>query len=209
MHTRIENDTDFKSKIKNKLFELLKAIKMKMYDPSKVKNPFITLTEQMERMLTTKQEEDESITEYVKRFKQARDNFKELIGKTFLHEFVETTAEYKKSVDSSEQDQLKANRIETWMAYLLLKNSDSNKYGSLKKNFRTQYALNNDQYPKKVSSMTDVLNSHQWDATYNENKKKRRINVKSRSKNQRAMIRHKMKIKKELVMKYSMHRSKI
>ena len=60
------------------------------------------------------------------------------------------------------------------MAYLLLKNSDSNKYGLLKKNFRTQYALNNDQYPKKVSNMTDVLNSHQWDATYNENKKKKK-----------------------------------
>ena len=48
MQTRLENDTDFKSKIKNKPLELLKVIKMKMYDPSKVKNPFITLTEQME-----------------------------------------------------------------------------------------------------------------------------------------------------------------
>ena len=58
MQNQIENDTDFKSKVKNKLFELLKAIKSKMYDPSKVKNPYITLTEQMERLLTTKQEED-------------------------------------------------------------------------------------------------------------------------------------------------------
>ena len=39
--------------------------------------------------------------------------FKELIGKTFLHEFVEMTAKFKKLTDTSKQDQLKANGIET------------------------------------------------------------------------------------------------
>ena len=145
-----------------------------MYDPSKVKNPYITLTEQMERLLTTKQEDDETITEYVKHFKQARDNFKELIGDTFLHDFVKTTVEYKNEADTGKKTELAKNSTETWMSYLVLRNSDSNKYGSLKRNFRTQYALNNDQYPRKINNMTDVLNSHQWDATYNENKKKRK-----------------------------------
>ena len=39
-----------------------------------------------------------------------------------------TTAEYKKLMDTSKQADLQKNGIETWMAYLILKNSDSNKY---------------------------------------------------------------------------------
>ena len=42
------------------------------------------------------------------------------------------------------------------------------------KQFRTQYALNNNQYCKTINSAVDVLTNHSWDDTYYENKKKRR-----------------------------------
>ena len=50
--------------------------------------------------------------------------------------------------------------------YVYLKNSDGNKYGLLKKNLQSQYALQNNQYPKTISTMTDVLTNHQWDDKY-------------------------------------------
>ena len=142
----------------------------------------------------------------MKCFKQARDNFKELVGESFLHDFVATTAEYKNETDTGKQTEFEKNSTETWMSYLVLKNSDSNKYGSLKRNFRTQYALNNDQYPRKINNMTDVLNSHQWDLEYNENKKKRKEQKENSRQDVKTIIRHKMMKNQMKIVERSMHR---
>ena len=47
-----------------------------------------------------------------------------------------------------------------------MKNSDGNKYETLKKSLQSQYALQNNQYPKTVSKTTDVLTNHQWHDKY-------------------------------------------
>ena len=52
------------------------------------------------------------------------------------------------------------------MSYVYLKNSDTNKYGSLKRSLHSQYALQNNQYPKTISKVMDVLTNHQWDDGY-------------------------------------------
>ena len=59
-----------------------------------------------------------------------------------------------------------------WTSYVYLKNSDPNKYRSLNRNLQSQYALQNDQYPKTISKVTDVLTNHQWDNNYQELDKK-------------------------------------
>ena len=51
----------------------------------------------------------------------------------------------------------------SWSIYVYLKNSDGNKYGSLKRNIQSQYALVNNQYPKSIMKMMDALTNHQWD----------------------------------------------
>ena len=61
-----------------------------------------------------------------------------------------------------------------WMAFLLLRNANSRKYGSLKRGFQTQHSLGNNQYPKTVTKMFEVLQSHQWDATYGAHVKKKK-----------------------------------
>jgi len=55
------------------------------------------------------------------------------------------------------------------MAYLLLYNSDQAKYRSLLTGLRSQYSLENDQYPKSVNSATDILSNHRHD---NQNKQR-------------------------------------
>ena len=59
------------------------------------------------------------------------------------------------------------------MSQAFLQNSDSDKCGSLKKNFQTQHVLNGDQYPKKVTGVSDAFQSHTWDQTHTEAQKKR------------------------------------
>ena len=41
-----------------------------MYDPSRVKFPFASLTNQLEQLLQIKQEEEEGLMEHVKQFMQ-------------------------------------------------------------------------------------------------------------------------------------------
>ena len=81
MQIGLENDSEFEEKVKDDPFEMMKAIKLKMDNPSKVKCPFVTIFEQLERpLLNTKQEEEEALIEHAKRFKQAQDNVKSTMG---------------------------------------------------------------------------------------------------------------------------------
>ena len=69
------------------------------------------------------------------------------------------------------------------MSYVYLRNSDSNKYGTLKRSLQSQYALQNNQYPKTVSKVTDVLTNHQWDDSYQTQEKKIKDNRRNSSQN--------------------------
>ena len=72
MQTRLENDSKFKDEVKGDLFKMMKATKLKMHDLSKVKCPFVTIFEQLERLLNAKQEEDEASIEYTKDLSRLR-----------------------------------------------------------------------------------------------------------------------------------------
>ena len=61
MQHRIKEHTDFESMIQNDPIELLKAIKIVMHDPIRVKYPSASLTEALMRTLNIKQLEHESL----------------------------------------------------------------------------------------------------------------------------------------------------
>ena len=94
MTSRIEEDHDYDS-YKNNPYLLLDEIKKKMYDTGRDKYPFVLLTDQLERILNTRQDDGESLADYTKRFKQSRDNVKGSLGAGFLKNFVKTTKEYR------------------------------------------------------------------------------------------------------------------
>ena len=60
-----------------------------------------------------------------------------------------------------------------YLAYTFIMNSDHNKYGSLIRNLAQQQSLKNTQYPKTLTSASEVLMEHRWDAKYLEVKRKR------------------------------------
>jgi hypothetical protein len=80
MKNKIESRTNFESKVENNPIELLKAIKEHAlnyqehrYDMSIILDAHITL-------LGTKQKEDESLQDYTKRFRVAKDVFESHMG---------------------------------------------------------------------------------------------------------------------------------
>ena len=94
---------DFESNRRDPLW-LLGQIKEKMYDPARAKYEFTSLTETLIRLLGTKQEDNESLVDYTKRFKQARDIFKTTFGNEVLYEFIQKTREYREFEKISDVD---------------------------------------------------------------------------------------------------------
>ena len=101
MQNRIEEHPGFETKIRDDPIELLERIKVLMHDPIRAKYPFASLTEEMSRMLNLKQNENEGLLDYVKRFKESRDITKSHVGTDILDKFVENTREYRDESDAT------------------------------------------------------------------------------------------------------------
>jgi hypothetical protein len=174
MQTRIEETTEFELKIRNDPWLLMETIKLRMYGQVRAKYEFVQPTDTLLQFLTLKQEHGESLGDYNKRFNQGQDNLKGIFGTKFLNEYITKTEKYKAESDQDKRTELQQKSYKTWCSYVYLKNSDQNKYGTLKKSLQSQYALGNDQYPITISKMTDVLTNHSWDNAYAIATKKRK-----------------------------------
>ena len=89
------------------------------------------------------------------------------IGSKVLDQFIENTPEHRAAIDDMDlprATELKANAFGRWMAFLLLKNSDQSKYGSLLNGLTSQYSMDNNQYPKTITAASDILAYHKHDA---------------------------------------------
>jgi hypothetical protein len=92
---RILGHPEFEDKIENDPIELLKAVEILINDPVRATYPYASITESITRFMTCKQLKNESLTDYVKRFKSNRDGLAQTMGKDFLKKFVENTKEYR------------------------------------------------------------------------------------------------------------------
>jgi hypothetical protein len=131
MRNRIEEHPEFETTIRDDPIELLNKIKVLMHDPIRAKYTFASLTEAISRMLNLKQSENEGLLDYVKRFKESRDIMKSHVGTDILDKVVENTLEYRDKTSTTLKQAMKEGAFHRWMAYLLIRNSDQAKYGSL------------------------------------------------------------------------------
>jgi hypothetical protein len=182
MQQRVEEHPDFgiANGIKDDPIKLLEAIKVLMHDPVRSQYPMISMTDALTRLVNCKQNENEALIDYVKRFKQLRDVAVNYVGTDLLNKFAERQEHYPAqatetatTAEEKEQKEFKGKQFEAWMAYLLLRGSDQNKYGSIMKNFVSQYSLGNKQYPTTMEKAVDVLSNHQFDAKFGEAKRHR------------------------------------
>ena len=117
IQSRVEEHPEFETKIRDNPIELLTTISVLMHDTVRARYPYASMNEALLRLINMKQQEHEHLTEYVKRFKQARDVVKSHMGSEWLHEFVEHTDEYNNESDTTVKDQLKKASFERWHFY--------------------------------------------------------------------------------------------
>ena len=146
MQNCIEETPGFETRIRDDPLELLQEIKKKMYNPARSKYEYATLCKSLKRIFNTKQEDDETLVDYTKRFKPSCNIVHDTVGEDILHKFVETTREYQEAKDDTDRDQLKKDSFRKWTTYLYTRNSDQCKYGSLMAHFKTQFSLGVNQY---------------------------------------------------------------
>jgi hypothetical protein len=123
---------------------------------------YASVTEAMTRFMTCRQLEKEPLADYVKRFKSYRDSMAQNMGKDFLKDFVKNTKQYADETDTGKQDKMQKGSYARWTAYMLLKNSDQGKYGSLMTSLTTQFSMGTNQYPKDVMAAVDILTNHRF-----------------------------------------------
>ena len=174
MRNRIEESKDYEAVIRNDPFKLLSEIKLKMYGQVRAKYEFSQVTDTLVQLFGTRQEHGETLTDYAKRFKQSRDNVKSILGESFLDEFISHTDEYIQMSDEATKKDMTKKAYSRWTAYMMLRNGDHNKYGTLKTTLNNQYALGNNQWPGTCSAMTDVMTNHKWDEKYGQVDRKNR-----------------------------------
>jgi hypothetical protein len=78
---------DFKSKVENDPIKLLKAVEILINNPVRARYPYASMTESISRFMTCRQQENESLTDDVKRFKRNQDGYwHKLYGQGLLEE---------------------------------------------------------------------------------------------------------------------------
>jgi len=179
MKSKIQSRKDYESQVKDDPIELLKAIKQHATNYSDIQYDMRTAEDSMTSFLTIKQKEDESLIDFLRRFKNTKDVFLSHIGKDFTlpnvarqhkdyppeNELTSTTS----TVRQTAQDKVKEiNKeiLERFIAFRYLKAVDQTKYGSVLSGLNTQFSLGNNQYPKTLTDAHNVISSHRWDSEY-------------------------------------------
>ena len=132
IQNRIEEHHDYETKIRDDPIELLKAIESLMHDTVRAKYPFASLTTALETLLHLKQQDNENLLDYIKRFKQVPNVVNSHVDNDSLEKSIEKNQEYKDlNGDTAKEDAMKKNSMEQWMAYIFIRSCDQAKYGSL------------------------------------------------------------------------------
>jgi hypothetical protein len=82
--------------------------------------------------------------------------------KDFLKDFVKNTKQYVDKTETNKQDEMQTGLYEQWTAYMLMKNSDQGKYGSLMTSLTAQFSMGTNQYQKDVMAAVDILTNHRF-----------------------------------------------
>ena len=169
MQNKIESRTEYETTIKGNPIELLKSIKEHALNFQEHRYEMSILLDSMRTLLNLKQNTNESLQEYTKRFKTSRDVLVSHIGGPIV--FTKYTQKMN-GYDAKDAEKIQSCINKSWMQFLAftyLENSDKTKYGSLLTGLQTQQSLKNDQYPKTITEANNVLSNHRFDSTGNNN----------------------------------------
>ena len=183
MQNKITGRNDLEKKLFNNSINLLVAKKERSLNCQESRYKMAIITDSIRTFLNTKQKESESLQDYTRRYKTAKEIMESHIGgPIILIKYIELTEEYK--VDIKTHQNIIVNGIITYKgpntfedkntkkaasklyAYIYLENSDKSKYESILKNLNQQNSFGNNQYPKSITEANNVLNNHKFDGSY-------------------------------------------
>ena len=101
--------------------------------------PVASIVDHLKRWLNAYQYYDESLNDYAKRSKYNGDIVKNLIGDSIMHNYTKTTEAYI-NANADDKKEMLSESFENLSTYILLNGADSAKYGTLMKNFVSQYS---------------------------------------------------------------------
>ena len=114
----------------------------------------------LENYINCKQRENESLQDYSKRFKVARDVLHSHLGGVIrLHKIIVNDTSYA-TADDAAKVKLEKDADKKLLTYLYLENADQAKYGNLLKGLNAQKSLKNDQYPKNMIDGNNALSNY-------------------------------------------------
>ena len=149
MKAMLDRDPTFVTVLKKNLIALLAAIRKYMQDAVRMQLYTISIKDSINRVFNIAQFENEHLNDFIKRFKQHKDTLEAQIGTKLLDQYYESTSEYVALTEAKK----KALKTEGWnfmMATIVIEASDDAKFGTLKKDLRSQFSRNNDQYPVDI-----------------------------------------------------------
>jgi hypothetical protein len=155
----IQTHPDFKSKIEDDPFELLKVVKTLMHNPTRAHYPFLQLTDIALNFLLCRQYENEHPADFKKRLEEKADIFVSLVGNNILDEFIKTTPAHKQA-SSVTKEQLCKKTMDQWIALIAIRNLEPTKYSILKHNLNDDYFMGVDKFPTDLDSAVDILINH-------------------------------------------------
>jgi hypothetical protein len=178
---RVDEEIEIDPTIRDDPIKLLSTIRVLMQESVRAQYPYVTFVDTLITCLTVKQLENESLTDYSKRFKQHKGILKQMMGTEFMDYWVGNQPAYKKLTGSNAETMAKCGKIKDaafsdLTSYLFIKGADPSKYGSLLDVFTTQFSLGsdqwNDQWPKTIEASMKVLSAHKFDPGWQEVKRR-------------------------------------
>ena len=149
------------------------AIKKHALNYQETKYEMAIVADAFRGLFATKQKEKESLQDYTRRFVTQKDVLESHIGALIaLLKIVEKMLGYNVN-DDAIIEKLSKEAHKAFMAYLYLEKADEKIYGSVLMNLHSQQSLDNDQFPRTIIAMTNVLSNHKFD-------KKTRLNKENR-----------------------------
>ena len=188
MKTRIEEHPEFFTLIRNDPVQLMAAIRASMHEAVRAQKNILTATQALIKFVTYKQN-DSSLRDYMKDFKELRDVFETQWGTNIVYTLIDGPA-YDAATDDEKEAMVKE-KFDEWTATLFLHNSDPKRYGSVNKELAKGFALERDEYPKTLKKALDIMGVSAVDRSDNDYKSKPKHESRSDSKSEKSFAQKK------------------